>query len=135
MAESQTPISILYGSPDPLLSECLSALLDTLPCDAHRPVRSDALLRELNRIAPDLVLLDDSYGEEQVAQLCHALKRRLPNTQVAVMTANWLASEGARLRAAGVDHILRKPFGVSRLVALIESLPVHQKEASCSADA
>ncbi|GEM_PF-5125449 len=135
MATPDTPTLVLYGAPDPLFSECLAALLNAIGCKAHRPIRSDAVLRELDHVDPDIVLLDDSYGEEQVAQLCHALKRRQHDLPVVVMTANWQASEGARLRAAGVDHIVRKPFGADRLVELIDSLPVHQKEASCSADA
>ncbi|MEM9604199.1 MAG: response regulator [Pseudomonadota bacterium] len=135
MADPQTHTTVLYGSPDALFCECLTALFKALPYNAHRPIRSDALLRELDHVTPDIVLLDDSYGEEQVAQLSHALKRRAPEVPVAVMTANWLASEGARLNAAGVDHILRKPFGVDRLIELIDSLPVHQREDTCSADA
>ena len=135
MAEPQNQLTVLYGSPDALFCDCLTALFATLPCKARRPIRSDALLRELDHVTPDVILLDESYGEEQVAQLSHAIKRREPDLIIAVMTANWLASEGARLRAAGVDHILRKPFGADRLIKLIESLPAHQKEATCSADA
>ncbi len=135
MANPEPKKTVLFGAPDPLFSECLNAALSSIECKPHRPIRADAMLRELDHVEPDVVLLDDSYGEEQVAQLCHALKRRLPDLPIVVMTSDWLASEGARLRAAGVDHILRKPFGADRLVELLDSLPVQQKEASCSADA
>ena len=135
MSRKNLQPAVLFSVPDSLLNDCLEALLATLPCHSRQPQYRNALLRELDNFDANLVLLDDSHGEQELIQLSHALRRRRPQLSIAVATSDWQASEGARLKAAGVDHILRKPFGAARLLALFETVQASSKETTCSVDA
>jgi DNA-binding response OmpR family regulator len=74
---------------------------------------------------PDLVLLDVMLpGGMDGLEVCRRIKAdaRLDGTIVVMMTASDQAEQRARVRAAGADHYVAKPFSPRELRSLLESL-------------
>ena len=74
---------------------------------------------------PDLVLLDVMLpGGVDGLEVCRQIKAdaRLNRTIVVMMTASDQAEQRARVRAAGADRYVAKPFSPRELRALVESL-------------
>ena len=74
---------------------------------------------------PDLVLLDVMLpGGMDGLEVCRRIKAdaRLDGTIVVMMTASDQAEQRARIRAAGADRYVAKPFSPRELRALVESL-------------
>jgi CheY-like chemotaxis protein len=74
---------------------------------------------------PDLILLDlhlpDMNGEELLSRLqAEPLTRHIP---VVVVSADAMADNIARLRAAGAVDYLTKPFDLGELLAVVDSVP------------
>lgn len=74
---------------------------------------------------PDLVLLDVMLpGGMDGLEVCRRIKAdaRLDRTIVVMMTASDQAEQRARVRAAGADRYVAKPFSPRELRSLVESL-------------
>lgn len=74
---------------------------------------------------PDLVLLDVMLpGDMDGLEVCRRIKAdaRLDGTVVVMMTASDQAEQRARVRAAGADRYVAKPFSPRELRSLVESL-------------
>lgn len=74
---------------------------------------------------PDLVLLDLMLpGGMDGLEVCRRIKAdaRLDGTVVVIMTASDQAEQRARVRAAGADRYVAKPFSPRELRSLVESL-------------
>lgn len=111
---------VLLGINDTLLAECLSKLVAE-QYQVLLPERCDRLVREAEKLQPQLIILDDSLKDDP-GSLCLTLRRRSPDSCLLYLSSNWQPSLTAQLEAHGVDSVLRKPFATHTLLSTIRRL-------------
>jgi diguanylate cyclase (GGDEF)-like protein len=125
-------ITLLAVDDDPLLLDVVRALLE--PC-GYRVMTLDDPLRfwsELDRIRPDLVLLDVTMPDVSGLELCRVLRNdaRWATVPVLVLTALRDAATLEQIFAAGADDYLAKPVVGSELLVRVrnrvERLQLHR---------
>ena len=99
----------------------LQSLLRTVPqieiiAESQNP---SVLLRMIDEIHPDLILLDADLVEESDWMAISMMKGEWPQTTILVFTEN--DKQGQQAKEAGADHFLPKGFPASELVDLIEN--------------
>jgi DNA-binding NarL/FixJ family response regulator len=79
-------------------------------------------LEKAQRLKPDLILLDLIMPEINGAEVASILKHKMPDVRIILFTM-YSENVGKYLSSAiGVDAVLSKPDGMSRIVESIESL-------------
>ena len=73
--------------------------------------------RLMNRLTPDVMLIDAAFSDEPAASVCRHVRRRDPEIVIIILAAD--ASEGEKLLGfeAGADDYLTTPFVYRELVA------------------
>ncbi|HWQ68400.1 MAG TPA: GAF domain-containing protein [Patescibacteria group bacterium] len=119
---------ILVIDDDDLVRELLSELL----CSAgHTIVQAEGGLEGIRLFRQgsfDLVLTDLGMPECSGWEVAAAIKRIAPRTPIALITGWALTLDRSKLREAGVDLVLNKPFQVAEVMALVaEGLELREK--------
>ncbi len=97
---------------------------DTLESFGHMVVACDcgpAALAALDSAAPDLVLIDFTMPGMNGAELARELRRLRPGVPVAFVTG-YAETEQIERALGGAAPVLRKPFGIGELAALVGAL-------------
>jgi PAS domain S-box-containing protein len=115
--------TVLYVEDNPSNIKLVEAILAERPEVALIVATQGGLAVELaHEHRPALVLLDlnlpDLSGEEVLSRLRG--DARTSDIRVVVVSADATAGQIARLRAAGADDYLTKPFGLERFLAVID---------------
>jgi len=79
----------------------------------------DDFLDLIDRLGPNLLILDFVLGGERSGQICRAVKRRFGNLPVLAMSCNSRISE--LYASYGFDGYLAKPFDLNGLIATLRS--------------
>lgn len=113
---------ILVVDDEASIAELLAQTLSNEGYEVKKAMQSLRVFDDVRSFMPDLILLDLNMpyleGEDEL-HLMH-LDPQLANIPVIVVTArNDLTQDEPRLRALGVLHIVRKPFDLDALVALV----------------
>jgi PAS domain S-box-containing protein len=120
---SRVPRKLLIIDDEVQLLESLRDLLSA--CDHEVTVAASAQegVRKATREDFDLVLTDLGMPEMNGYEVAERIKARRPSTAVGVMTG-WDAEEApGKLKAHGVDFVLRKPFNIQEILDWLEAAP------------
>lgn len=114
---------VLHVDSDPAIRDVVAQTLDS----TRYAVRGLASLFEARAALqvpppPDLVILDLSTGLDRSGELIRQIKANWPSLPVVAMTALLEPEFEAKARAAGADGVLRKPFTLGSLTALVGRL-------------
>jgi len=107
------------------LRKLLTLTLGTTRYELLEAADAAQALEAVQGAPPDLVLLDMMLpGGMDGLEVCRRIKAdaQLDRTIVVMMTASDQAEQRARVRAAGADHYVAKPFSPRGLRSLLESL-------------
>lgn len=107
------------------LRKLLTLTLGTTRYELLEAADAAQALEAVQDAPPDLVLLDVMLpGGMDGLEVCRRIKAdaRLDRTIVVMMTASDQAEQRARVRAAGADRYVAKPFSPRELRSLVESL-------------
>jgi DNA-binding response OmpR family regulator len=72
------------------------------------------------RFAPNWMFVDTSVGMSEIVGLVSVLRAEGAPCRVVVMGHSFLSQDEAALRAAGVAHVLRKPFTLRAALELLD---------------
>ncbi len=105
-------------------AESMSELLELLGAEAHVAYDGEGALSEVERHAPDVVLLDIGLPDIDGYEVARRIRARPdPVSPLLVAVTGWgHEDDRRRAREAGFDHHLVKPADVERLEALLSSL-------------
>ncbi len=76
----------------------------------------------LERFEPQLVVLDPYLGEMQGFSTLAALRERRADLPVVAVSGHVLPDDERRIRAAGFDDALGKPYDLDQMVAVVRRL-------------
>ena len=112
-----------------VLKRYLSTRADVVVCG--EAVNGREAVERAMALEPDLVLLDLAMPELNGAEVASVLKRAMPETRIILFTM-YRDSIGKYLTsAAGIDVVLSKPDGVTKLAAAIDSALDQMSDSSC----
>jgi DNA-binding NarL/FixJ family response regulator len=112
-----------------VLKRYLSTRTDVVVCG--EAVNGREAVERAMALKPDLVLLDLVMPELNGAEVASVLKRAMPETRIILFTM-YRDSIGKYLTsAAGIDVVLSKPDGVTKLAAAIDSALDQMSDSSC----
>ncbi|PWB45831.1 MAG: hypothetical protein C3F12_07025 [Candidatus Methylomirabilota bacterium] len=127
-ASVATPGHILVIDDDEMVRELLSELLRTVGHTVVQAGGGREGLRLFQQASFDLVLTDLGMPECTGWEVASAIKRTAPRTPVALITGWALTLDRTKLKEAGVDLVLNKPFQVAEVMALVaEGLDLRDK--------
>jgi DNA-binding NarL/FixJ family response regulator len=112
-----------------VLKRYLSTRSDVVVCG--EAVNGREAVQRAMALKPDLVLLDLAMPELNGAEVASVLKGAMPDTRIILFTmyrdniGKYLSS------AAGIDVVLSKPDGVTKLAAAIDSALDQMSDSSC----
>lgn len=116
---------ILVADDDPYITNMLAEALGEEGYDVQKTIQSLRFYDAVRAHHPDLILLDLMMpyleGEDEL-RLMH-LSPDTANIPVIVITAKTdveIARDEPTLRQLGVLHIVRKPFDLNKLIALVK---------------
>jgi CheY-like chemotaxis protein len=109
---------IMVVDDDPEVRTFLTELLEEQGHEVEAIDRPEAAIRALDKAVPDLALIDFAMPGMNGAQLAQAMRERHPGLPIAFVTGY---AESENLEGAlGADvPVLRKPFGIGEITALL----------------
>jgi DNA-binding NarL/FixJ family response regulator len=111
------------------LKRYLSTRGDVVVCG--EAVNGREAVQRAMALRPDLVLLDLAMPELNGAEVASVLKSAMPDTRIILFTM-YGENVGKYLSSAvGIDLVLSKPEGVSKLAAAIDSALDQISDSSC----
>jgi len=81
---------------------------------------SDTTLELLDKVEPDLVILDSADGEESDFRELRRIRRN-SDVPVIILTPSYKPEELQKAFSLGADDYVRKPFGTRSLVARVRA--------------
>ncbi len=78
-------------------------------------------LRAIQRLEPNLVLLDLTLPDISGEGLCLEIRKNYPNIPIIIVTAKDAVSDKVRLLSTGADDYVTKPFAGPELIARIHA--------------
>ncbi len=111
---------ILVIEDDPDLVEFLKTILRESDFFVKTAGKASEALNIVDRFEPDLVLLDLGLPDIDGQALCRDLKKKLPETQIIILTAQDDVNAKVKSFEGGADDYLTKPFEPEELVARIK---------------
>jgi len=123
-----TPLSFLYIDDDPMSRSILKIMLETLLGAEQVLILANSenftkLIQNLPFV-PTLILLDIQVrpynGYEMLAML--RADPRYAGTRIVALTANVMASDVEKMKAAGFDGLIGKPFNHRVFLGLMKSI-------------
>jgi two-component system alkaline phosphatase synthesis response regulator PhoP len=115
--------TVLVVEDDPNIADLLRFHLARESYAVHAAADGDTALALAEQLQPDLVLLDVMLPNRSGLDVCQALRRR-PGPQPAILMISARVDEVDAVMGitVGADDYVRKPFGVSELVARVRTL-------------
>jgi len=116
----QIPIKkILFIDDEPSLLELAPLIFDTF--DVHTTCEIDSLFELIERIQPDIVMLDILLGPSNGIDICNSIKQseKYPDIPVILMTAGFLLDKHKLCEA---DGFVEKPFNMENTLDIINML-------------
>jgi len=112
---------VLVVDDDPEIVTFLATLLELEGIDSTVATSAAAALEKLERVVPNLVLLDIAMPDRDGLDLCRALKKdpRTRDVPVFVVSARPGKDVVERALAAGAEEFIRKPFENQELIQRI----------------
>ncbi|MDQ1131023.1 response regulator [Microbacterium sp. SORGH_AS_0888] len=107
-----------------LLAFTLDATADTVCVGTAASL--DEGLRKADALAPDVIVLDVSIGDDDGLTVLPILHRRLPRARIIVLTAHPRAAGAERALAAGAAGYLAKDTRLGDLIAAIRTATPHR---------
>ena len=101
-----------------------TTLAETLMQETGREARTARTAFEAgvtcSRFAPNWMFVDTSVGMSEIVGLVSVLRAEGSPCRVVVMGHSFLSQDETALRAAGVAHVLRKPFTLRAALELVD---------------
>ena len=118
-------MNLLIAEDDPGCRRLLKRIAQQQGYSCTTVSTSRGLLRDGSLRRPDAVVSDVCLGDGDGIDACLKLRRIHPGLPVAIMTG--ARSGVARARDAGFDLVLRKPFKVKEMEALLKRLELRME--------
>ncbi|MFN8023090.1 MAG: response regulator transcription factor [Acidimicrobiales bacterium] len=112
---------LLLVEDDQRISVPLARLLRTEGFDVHHLAEGADVVSTVERITPDLVLLDLSLPDLDGLDVCRSIRDRWPALPIVMLTARNEEVDIVVGLGAGADDYVTKPFRVGELVARIRA--------------
>ncbi|WP_142527925.1 response regulator [Pedobacter westerhofensis] len=102
-------------------AEILYIVYVLLTEEGHKVIHSSDLeiIKEVNTIQPDVILMDELLGNEKGSEACKALKADTATSHIPVVMMSALLGIEKMAAEAGADGFLRKPFHREELSATV----------------
>ncbi len=114
-------MEVLIADDEPALRRVLARMVERLGHRALTAGDGKSLVEAFGQAAPDLVLCDVNFGDEDGISLCLGLRGKGARAAFAIMTGD--ADSAARARSAGFETVLLKPIMTERLVEVLGRTP------------
>ena len=115
-ADTANKAGIVVVEDDPDLRQSLEVLLELDGYDVRTAPDAETALQLVDQRLPDCVLLDLGLPGVNGIELTRQLRARHGSGLLLVVLTGWSKEEyGQAAEAAGVDHIMLKPFEMERL--------------------
>ena len=115
--------TVLVVEDDPRISDLLRFHLTREAYSVHHAYDGDTALVLAEELEPDLVLLDVMLPNRSGLDVCQAIRRREgPQPSILMISARIDEVDAVMGLTVGADDYVRKPFGVSELVARVRAL-------------
>ena len=115
-ADTANKAGIVVVEDDPDLRQSLEVLLELDGYDVRTAPDAETALQLVDQRLPDCVLLDLGLPGVNGIELTRQLRARHGSALLLVVLTGWSKEEyGQAAEAAGVDHIMLKPFEMERL--------------------
>jgi DNA-binding response OmpR family regulator len=112
---------LLVVDDDPDIRRVLKANLELHGFDAATADSWNGVVAVLDRLLPDLVILDLTLPDADGIEICKDLKRRFPKIPVIMLTARDRVSDKVLGLESGADDYIVKPFETLELLARIKA--------------
>jgi two-component system KDP operon response regulator KdpE len=111
---------ILVVDDEPNILGTLAPLLRARGYDVHTAMSGRAALEAVDRVKPDLVVLDLGLPDIDGVDVCRAIRENL-TIPIVVLSARGAESDKVRALDIGADDYVTKPFGAEELVARVRA--------------
>lgn len=118
MTSASKTILIIDDEPD--IGEAVAMALSLEGFETKVAHNRSSTLDCLGSLKPAVALLDYYIPDLPAEELVAVIKLHFPSAQLVLMTAGNYPEEKAR--ALGVEHLLRKPFELDDMLALVREL-------------
>ncbi|MDN3585607.1 response regulator [Pedobacter aquatilis] len=110
---------ILFIDDEPSLLEVAPLIFDTF--DVHVTSEYDLIFDLIDKVEPDLIMLDILLGPTNGIDVCNSIKQneKYSNIPVILMTAGFLPNKSKLCEA---DGFIEKPFNIEDAVAIVNML-------------
>ncbi len=126
--------TVLVVEDDPLIADLLRFHLKRESYEVHQALDGDTALELVGQLQPDLVLLDVMLPNRSGLDVCQAIRRQDgPQPAILMISARIDEVDAVMGLTVGADDYVRKPFGVSELVARVRALLARRVRAATSA--
>lgn len=107
---------------DPLMLTGVAAVLDRDGYECHCARDSEAALKAVEGVSPDLILCDTDLGAESGIELCQEIRQRphMADVPVVFMSASRDPNIVRKTQEAGAAYYLSKPFDPNVLVDVVD---------------
>lgn len=128
--------TVLVVEDDLRIAELLRFHLTRESYDVHHAADGDEALRKVDEVHPDLVLLDVMLPQRSGLDVCQAIRRR-EGVQPSILMISARVDEVDAVMGltVGADDYVRKPFGVSEVVARVRALLARRLRVTGAASA
>jgi len=112
------PARVLIVDDEPSILATTAPLLRARGYEVSTAMSAKACLETVDRVAPDLIILDLGLPDLDGVELCRVLRDGRP-TPILVLSARGAEPDKVRALDAGADDYVTKPFGAEELLARI----------------
>lgn len=116
------PKSILIVDDEELIRICLKRVLDKTSAVVRCAASAEEALAAFEKSPFDLCFLDVRLPGMDGLQCLLEIRRRFPDTRVAIVTASHLDEEESALVARSADYLLPKPFDLSLIRSIADEV-------------
>ena len=115
---------ILIADDEPNIVAAIEFLLKQRGHEVHTASDGSEALRVVERVVPDLVLLDVMMPQASGYEVCQTIRKRAEwrHMKIIMLSAKGRESEVVKGLALGADLYVTKPFSTRDLMARIEGL-------------
>jgi two-component system KDP operon response regulator KdpE len=112
------PVRVLVVDDEPSILATMAPLLRSRGYEVSTAMSGNAALERVERLAPDLVVLDLGLPDLDGVDVCRLL-RAGRSTPIIVLSARGAESDKVAALDAGADDYVTKPFGAGELLARV----------------
>ena len=118
------PKKVLIADDEPNIVAAIEFLLEQRGYDVYTAADGGEALRTVERVVPDLVVLDVMMPQTSGYEVCQTIRRRSEwrHIKVLMLSAKGRDAEVVKGVAMGADLYVTKPFSTRELMARIDGL-------------